>query len=157
MDPRIVNRASLVVVGMKILTKPMSPEIPELWPRFVSRIPEIGAILEPDVSYGVMEMIGGESGGLSYMAAVSVADHAAHVPHGMTLATIPGGQYAVFEFPLSEVGAAFGYIYETWLPASGYSQDESPIFERYDENFDPSLRSSRMEAHIPIRPRNGDA
>jgi AraC family transcriptional regulator len=155
--PRIVNRPSLAVAGMKILTKPMSPEIPELWPRFVSRIPEIGPILEPNVSYGVMEMIAGESGGLSYLAAVSVADSVAHVPHGMTLAKIPAGQYAVFEFPLSEVGAAFGYIYETWLPASGYSQAESPSFERYDENFDPSMPSSRLEAYIPIRPRSGDA
>ena len=157
MEPRIVNRASLVVTGMKILTKPMSMDIPALWPRFVSRMPEIGPILEPNVSYGVMEMIAGDPGGLSYLAAVSVADSAAHVPHGMTLAVIPGGQYAVFEFPVSQVGAAFGYIYETWLPTSGYSQAVSPSFERYGETFDPSLPSSRMEAYIPIRPRSGDA
>jgi AraC family transcriptional regulator len=153
----MVNRAPLVVTGMQILTQPMSPEIPQLWPRFVGRIPEVGAVLELDVSYGVMAMVAGPGGGLRYLAAVSVAQADAPVPDGMTSTTIPGGLYAVFEFPLAEVGAAFGFIFETWLPASGYTQAESPLFERYDEHFDPTLPTSRMEAYIPVLPRSGGA
>jgi AraC family transcriptional regulator len=75
----------------------------------------------------------------------------------MTTATIPGGTYAVFEFPLSGVGAAFEFAFGTWLPASAYLQAESPLFERYGERFDPTDPSSLMEAYIPIRPRPGDA
>lgn len=156
MEPRMVSRAPLVVTGMKIHTQPMSPEIPQLWPRFVSRMPEIASVLEPNVSYGVMEMTGTDGAGLSYLAAVSVADNGAQVPEGMTSVIIPGGTYAVFEFPLSGVGAAFGFIYERWLPASAYTQAASPIFERYGEHFDPTQPSSLMEAWIPIRPRSGD-
>jgi AraC family transcriptional regulator len=151
MEPRILTRPALVVVGMTILTKPMSPEIPQLWPRFMGRISELEPLLEPYVSYGVMETPPGVEGGLSYMAAVSVADAAAHVPEGMTLATIPGGQYAVFEFPLSGIAAAFDHVFNTWLPASGFVQARSPLFERYGEDFNPADPSSRMEVHMPIR------
>ncbi|RZS58425.1 AraC family transcriptional regulator [Sphaerotilus mobilis] len=157
MEPRFVDRAPLQVTGMKIITKPMSPEIPQLWPRFVSRIEEIDAILEPEVSYGVMEMLSGEPGGLSYLAAVSVAHAKLPLPEGMTSEEIPGGPYAVFEFPLADVGSAFGYIFETWLPASDYVQAASPIFERYNEKFDPTSPSSLVEAYIPIRPRSSVA
>lgn len=157
MEPKIVDRDPLVVVGMKIITKPMSPEIPQLWPRFVSRIPEIAHILEPQASYGVMEMESGNAGGLSYLAGVSVADSAAPVPAGMSAAALPGGTYAVFQFPLSEIGHAFDFIFGTWLPSSAFTQTESPIFERYGEDFDPTDPSSRMEVQIPVRPRSSAA
>ena len=49
-----VERAALTVVGLAIKTRPLSPEIPALRPRFVARIDEIENALEPDVSYGVM-------------------------------------------------------------------------------------------------------
>jgi AraC family transcriptional regulator len=151
MKPRFVTRAPLAVIGMRIITKPMSPEIPELWPRFIRRVHEISGILEPRVSYGVMRMQAGEAGGLMYLAGVSVADRAAPVPAAMTAVTIPAGRYAVFEFPLSEIGSAFDFMFNTWLPSSGYTQvDGAPMFERYGEAFDPADPSSRMEAHIPI-------
>jgi AraC family transcriptional regulator len=156
MEPKIVTHSRFEVIGMQIRTTPMSLEIPALWPRFVDRLPEIEPILEPQVSYGVMEMVPGEVAGLNYLAAVSVPS-AARVPEGMLSMAIPAGQYAVFDFPLSDTGSAFGFIFETWLPSSGFSQAASPLFERYNEKFDPADPASRVEAHIPIRPRTGNA
>jgi AraC family transcriptional regulator len=156
MEPRIVTHPQLRVVGLQISTTPMSPEIPALWPRFVDRIPEIEPVLEPQVSYGVMQMGPGDPETLSYLAAVSVPS-AGKVPEGMTAQTLPAGPYAVFEFPLSDIGASFGFIFGTWLPASGFEQAESPLFERYNENFNPENPKSLVEAHIPIRPRSGKA
>lgn len=156
MEPKIVTHSSFEVIGMQIRTTPMSPEIPALWPRFMDRLPEVEPVLEPEVSYGVMEMLPGEVTGLNYLAAVSVPS-AAHVPDGMISMTIPAGQYAVFDFPLSDTGSAFGFIFETWLPSLGLSQPESPYFERYNENFNPADPASRVEVHIPIRPRAGKA
>ena len=156
MEPKIVTRSQLEVVGMRISTTPMSPEIPALWPRFVDRMPEIEPILEPQVSYGVMQMGPGEPESLDYLAAVSVPS-AVSVPEGMSRQTLPAGPYAVFEFPLSDIGSAFGYIFGTWLPASGFVQAESPLFERYNENFDPGNPKSLVEAYIPVRPRAGTA
>lgn len=156
MEPKIVTHSKLEVIGMQIITTPMSPEIPALWTRFVRRMPEIEPILEPDVSYGVMHMAPSEPETLNYMAAVSVSS-ATDVPQDMSTQTIPAGQYAVFEFALEDIGAAFGFIFNTWLPSSGFTQAESPIFERYSESFDPSNPKSLVEAHIPIRPRAGNA
>lgn len=152
MEPKIVTHSQFDVIGLQISTKPMSPDIPALWPRFVSRIPEINPLLEPEVSYGVMQMSPGEPEKLTYLAAVSVPPET-QAPSGMTRFTVPAGQYAVFEFALSDVGPAFGFIFETWLPSSAFSAAESPLFERYDENFNPDDPKSLVEAYIPIRPR----
>ena len=156
MEPRIVTHPPLQVVGLQITTTPMSPEIPALWPRFMDRVPELEPLLEPQVSYGVMQMVPGEPVRLIYQAAVSVPS-AGKVPDGMTAQTLPGGLHAVFEFPLSDMGASFGFILGTWLPASGYEQAASPLYERYNEHFNPENPKSLVEAHIPIRPRNGKA
>jgi AraC family transcriptional regulator len=157
MKPMIVTRAPLFIVGMQIITKPMSPEIPELWSRFVQREQEIRGVLDHRITYGVMQMEAEGSGALSYLAGLSVADQAVPVPAGMTAVTIPAGQYAVFEFPLSEIGSSFDFIFNTWLPSSGYALPGSPMFERYGEDFDPTVPSSRMEAHIPVVASASDA
>ncbi len=150
MEPRFVTHTPLVVVGMRIVTKPMSPAIPDLWSRFVQREHEISGVREPGATYGVMQMEPGDSGALSYLAGLSVSDQASPVPAGMTAVVIPAGQYAVFEFPLSEIGPAFDFMLNSWLPSSGYAPTGSPTFERYGEDFDPSVPSSRLEVHIPI-------
>jgi AraC family transcriptional regulator len=123
----------------------------------MSRISELEPLFEPHVSYGVMETPPGTAGGLSYMAAVSVAHSWAPVPEGMTLATIPGGQYAVFQFPQSGIAAAFDHVLNTRLPASGFVQARSPLFERYGEDFNPADPTSRMEVYVPIRKAVGHA
>jgi AraC family transcriptional regulator len=157
MKAMIVTRTPLFVVGIQIVAKPMSPEIPELWSRFAPREHEISGVLDPRVTYGVMQMEAGGAGYLSYLAGLSVADQAVPVPAGMTAVTIPAGLYAVFEFPLSDIGSSFDFILNKWLPSSGYAQNESPMFERYGEDFDPTVPSSRMEAHIPVVAGASDA
>jgi len=156
MEPKFVTRSPLQVVGMQIITTPMSPEIPALWPRFDDRLPEIEPLLEPQVSYGVMQMLPGEPERLRYLAAVSVPSGVS-VPEGMTAQTLPAGQYAVFEFALSDIGSAFGFILGKWLPSSGFMHADSPLFERYNEAFDPGNPKSLVEAYIPLRPRTGNA
>lgn len=157
MKHRIVTHAPFVVLGIEIATKPMSPEIPELWSRFVQREHEISRVVEPHVSYGVMQTKTDEPDSLRYLAGLPVAEQAGPVPEGMTAVAIPAGPYAVFEFPLSEIGSVFDFIFNTWLPSSGYVAADSPMFERYGEDFDPSSPSSRMEAHIPVVQRSGEA
>jgi AraC family transcriptional regulator len=156
MEPRIVHHAPFTVVGLQIITRPMSPEIPALWPRFFQRIHEITDILEGHASYGVMQMVPGEPAGrMRYLAAVSVAEGTAAAPDGMVAERIAGGPCAVFEFPFSELHTAFDYMFGTWMPKSGFRQADAPLYERYGETFDPSDPSSRMEVHIPLRPGSG--
>jgi AraC family transcriptional regulator len=148
MTIKILERPALNVVGLAIRTRPMSPEIQALWPKFVARIDEIAGPAEPRVSYGVMRM---EGDTLYYMAAVSVSAAGA-LPEGMEGQVIPAGAYASFSYPLSGLGKGFGEIYNQLLPSSGYAQiPGQPLFERYDEAFDPGNPGSLVQICIPVR------
>lgn len=148
----IVDRPALTVVGLQIRTTPMSPDIPALWPRFVARIPEIGPVLEPRVSYGVMHNQAADGASFDYLAAVSVSPSAA-VPAGMTRLVLPAGRHARFRYPLSGLGDGFCEIFERLLPASDYVQAAGPLFERYGEDFCPDRADSPVEIWLPVLPR----
>jgi AraC family transcriptional regulator len=145
-----LERPAITVVGMAIRTRPMSADIPALWPKFVARIPEIENIYEPRVSYGVMRHGGGDMEDLHYMAAVAVTN-ASRIPPGMESLTIAAGTYAAFRYPLSGLARGFGEIFGKLLPSSGCIQAPGPYFERYDEAFDPGNPNSEVEILIPVR------
>jgi len=149
MTLKIVERPARIVVGLQIRTKPMSPEIPALWPKFVPRIGEIPNPAEPGVSYGVMRH---GIDVLEYAAAISVTS-AERIPPGMVSLTLPAGAYALFSYPLSGLGKGFGEIHNRLLPASDYQQGSGPFFERYDQTFDPRNPQSAVEIWIPVRPK----
>jgi len=151
MSIKIVERPALTLVGMLIKTKPMSPEIPALWPKFVSRIDEIDNALEPRVSYGVM-WSGETMDVLHYMAAISVSK-SGRIPDGMAPLTLAAGKYASFSYPLSGLGKGFGEIFNRLLQSSAYVQAKAPFFERYDEAFDPGNPQSMIEICLPVNPR----
>jgi AraC family transcriptional regulator len=150
MTLKIVALPARIVVGLQIRTKPMSAEIPALWPRFVPRVDEIGSTNEPRVSYGVMSTEDGPPMVLHYMAAVSVAA-ANSVPPDMTSLTLPAGNYAMFSYPFSDLGSGFRQIHERLMPASDYQQVPGALFfERYDERFDPGNPASTVEIYLPV-------
>jgi AraC family transcriptional regulator len=151
MSIEIVERPAVIVVGMHIKTRPMSAEIPALWPKFVPRIDEVENPVEPAVSYGVM-WHGATIEELHYMAAVSAAS-AGRVPAGMQALTLPAGIHASFKYPLSGLGQGFREIFQRLLPASKYAQAPGPYFERYDETFDPRNPGSLVEICLPVRER----
>ena len=144
-----VERTELIVVGMAISTRPLSPDIPALWPRFVERMDEINHPLEPRVSYGVMRHEPPDS--LDYLAGVSVR-FGDSIPKGLETRVIPAGTYARFRYPRSRLGEGFGEIFGRLLPSSGHVQIAGlPLFERYDEAFDPGDPDSLVEIGIPVR------
>lgn len=152
MEADITTRPATTIVGLKIRTAPMSPDIPALWPRFVARIPEIAHPATPRVTYGVMTPVGPDMAGLDYMAGVAVSEAAA-LPEGLSSWLLPAGTYAVFRCPLDRLGAGYGEIFGTWLPASDWVQAAGPLFERYDEDFCPDRPASLVEIGVPVAPR----
>jgi AraC family transcriptional regulator len=150
MTLEIVQRPAFTVTGMSILTKPMSPEIPALWPKFVARENEIEGRAEPDVTYGVMRHQPPDA--LFYMAAVQVPA-GMRAPAGMECHEVAAGSYARFRYPLARLGEGFGEIFSRLLPSSGYVQAPGFLLERYDESFDPGNAHSRVEILVPVRPR----
>jgi len=150
MTIQIVERPAMLLAGMSIETKPMSPDIPALWPKFVARIDELENLLEPRVSYGVMRHEPGTMDVLHYMAAVSVSA-LNRFPPGITALALPAGRYASFRYPLSGLAKGFCEIFERLLPESGLAQAPGPYFERYDEDFDPADSNSLVEICMPVR------
>jgi AraC family transcriptional regulator len=150
MSIEIVQRPAFNVTGMSILTKPMSPDIPALWPKFVAREAEIEGRTEPQVAYGVMRHEPPDA--LFYMAGVAVTE-ASRAPAGMVSREVAAGSYARFQYPLSRLGEGFGEIFNRLLPSSGFVQARGFLLERYDESFNPADANSLVEILIPVRPR----
>lgn len=87
-------------------------------------------------------------------AAIEVSDFDT-VPRGMETLKLPGGLYSVFTYKgsASEGGKAFRYIFETWIPASGYELDCRPHFEILGEKYKNEDPDSEEEIWIPVKPK----
>jgi AraC family transcriptional regulator len=148
MQPQFVTKPAFTVIGMRIHTKPMTPEIPNLWQQFGPRMGEVQHLAEPGVSYGLTDHFDQTIGELDYMAGEAVVQ-AVDLPAGMTGWNVPTNTYAVFETTLPKISETFDYIYNTWLRTSGYQQAAGPYFERYGETFNPDDPTSKLSIYIP--------
>lgn len=85
-------------------------------------------------------------------AAVAVGS-AEKIPDDMNSLVIPQGKYAVFlhSGPASLATVTFGYIFNEWLPASGFTVDNRPHFEILGEKYRNDSVDSEEEVWIPIR------
>lgn len=83
-------------------------------------------------------------------AAVEVPDGAV-VPEGFNALTIESGLYAIFEHK-GTVGnlEAIQYIYEQWLPRSGYTLADRPHFERLPEDYKEQGDQAHETIYIPV-------
>jgi AraC family transcriptional regulator len=85
-------------------------------------------------------------------AAMEVSDNT-EVPQGMEAYYLSGGLYAVF---LHKGGpqnfrATFQFIYEEWMPSSGYTVDHREHFELVGEKYKNNEPDSEEEIWIPVK------
>jgi AraC family transcriptional regulator len=75
------------------------------------------------------------------------------VPEEMEWLKIPSGLYAVFVHVgmTKEVALTYQYIFEKWMPTSGYQIDTRPHFAIMGENYKLNDPSSKEEIWIPIK------
>lgn len=147
LEPKFVSKPAFTVVGMLLRATPMTPEIPQLWDRFVPRMGEIRHLAEPNASYGLIDNYDEQTNQFDYMAGCAVVEVEA-LPAGMTRWDVPAATYAVFATTLPALGQTMNAIYNTWFPASGYHQAAGPYFEYYDEEFSPE--SPTLSIYIPV-------
>jgi AraC family transcriptional regulator len=85
-------------------------------------------------------------------AAVEVSDFQA-VPHEMETLTSPEGLYAVFihKGPAGTGPETYRYIFERWLPGSGYVVDQRPHFAVMGDRYRNDDADSEEEIWIPVR------
>jgi AraC family transcriptional regulator len=123
--------------------------IPNLWQRFhreVDGIPErVGKI-----AYGVC--CNGDDSGFDYIAGVEVSDFS-DLPRAFNRVRLPEQKYAVFTHTdhVSTIRRTINTIFNGWLPASGFVIADAPLFERYDETFDPQTGNGGFEIWAPIK------
>jgi AraC family transcriptional regulator len=91
---------------------------------------------------------------LEKWALAEVTDHS-FIPDGMQPFDLEPGLYAVFNYvgAASEGEKMFRYIFETWLPQSGYVIDSRPHFEILGEKYKNDDPESEEEIWIPVKPK----
>lgn len=84
-------------------------------------------------------------------AAVEVSDFE-NLPKDMQALILNKGTYAVFNYKgFSNDNSIFQYIFETWLPDSGYELDNRLHFEILGQNYNNNNADSEEEIWIPIK------
>ncbi len=149
MDPQIVERPALTLMGMVYHGKLNGEAIARLWNTFGPRMSELRHSIDPQVSYGVMANYDMASEEFDYVAACEV-NSPLDLPAEMACLEIPAATYAVFRCTMGQIGPTYGYIMGTWLPQSGYRHAGGPEFEEYGPTFDPADPASEFGIYIPI-------
>lgn len=70
---------------------------------------------------------------------------------------LPGGKYAVCRFMLGhqDYPAAWGWMFGTWLPLSGFQADDRPAFERYfPQDQQAGSEKTAVTICIPVKSAN---
>ena len=148
-SPRLENGRALLIAGFgerygfENLTA-----LPALWQRFGDHLGHVPDQVGP-TAYGVCYNT--DDTGFDYIAGVEVADFGS-LPKEFVRIRIAEHRYAVFAHRghVSGVRATFMAIFNNWLPTSGFRSADSPLFERYDEQFDPRTGMGGFEIWVPI-------
>jgi len=161
-EPKIVTKEEFVIAGFRKHTRNGFEAIGEVWFELKNIIDSIQRKKEHTM-YGFedySEEFTAEPLAFYYMAGVEV-DEDTKLPDGMYRKVVPRAEYAVFTVngnnANGEIGQAFRYIYNVWLPNSEYCLDEELLldFEYYDERWDCQLQTAQMDIFIPIKKLEG--
>ena len=150
---KVVEREAYHTVGMKVRTTMVQAAIdaPKLWENdFGPRMPEIQGF--PTFSFGASVMADEEH--FDYWATMPLPA-GAPVPAGMEILDLPAGLYAECQVPsLNELAAAYMFIYQDWLPGSGYDYTafNAASYELYPADF---MQTGHLSLYMPIRRKSG--
>jgi len=156
MEPKIVERPEILLVGMPYYGEPSGGEFGKTWHRFFQHAQEIPHQVNPKQSYGLefytAEFM--EEHRWFYMPAAEVPSLEV-IPIGLVAKRLPAGQYAVLTVPAfaQKIGEGFGLIYHTWLPSSGYVNSYPYDFELYEDGKFKGMEveGSEIDVYVPVK------
>ncbi|NDI34134.1 GyrI-like domain-containing protein [Chengkuizengella sediminis] len=158
LEPTIVKKDEFKIAGLQCRSLMKEDEdqkeIGQLWEEFMGTLPNIKNKTNENKTYGLCFDFNPKTNEFSYVSGVEIDDQTSELPDKIVIKTVPASRYAVFTYKgdMSGVGAAFKYIYETWLPQSGEVPFEDFSFEFYDERFlGPADKNSEMDIYIPLK------
>lgn len=158
---KFLDEKKVIGMGTRFISA-LSPErnnnilIPKLWDEYLPRRHEITKALN-STDLGICICIEEEKeknhpDECFYMACTEIKD-IQEPPIGMTVMTIPEGNYAVFTHKgeVDKINLTMNYIFGSWLPKSGKKLRDAPDIEIYDERFKPDSEDSMLDIYIPIQ------
>lgn len=160
MMPEIVEMDEMTVVGLSSLVSMKCNLIHQLWERFALREKEVkniaipGVALEVSFNYEKVSKEGEKEDWLFFDVVGLPVKNTKNIPEGMTFKKVPAHKYAKFvhKGPISRIMETYNYIYEEWLPQSGYEFDWAACeVEWYDERFTIEGEDSEFDIYIPIK------
>jgi AraC family transcriptional regulator len=155
MEPKIVSLGPLCLAGRPYYGSPEGGAFGKAWMRFDTMHNPVPGRVEPRLYYG-LEIYGPEfmpEHNWTYMPAVQVSD-LSQLSGTLFGKTLPACTYAVFtaKHGLASIPEAFMYVYQTWLPSSGYEVAYPFDFELYDdERFHGDGPNEEIDVYIPIK------
>jgi AraC family transcriptional regulator len=149
--PRVITREALLVFGLnQHYAAGANAGIPSQWHRFG---PHIGHITNEiaGVTYGVVFNVDAANN-FDYLCGVEVTAFPAD-PVEFTKLRVPAGTYAVFEHRdhIASIQATFTANWERGLAEAGLTAADAPLFERYDDRFDPRTGLGGLEIWVPVK------
>ena len=159
MTPRIEILAAKKLVGKNAVMSLLDNKTTELWKTFMPQRRNVQNMVGDNL-YSLQVYPPGyfvqfdASNQFKKWALVEVTDFNS-IPPDLEPFTLEGGLYAVFVYrgAAHAAGEFFRFIFERWLPGSGYSVDERPHFEVMGTNYRNEGPDSEEEIWIPVKPR----
>jgi AraC family transcriptional regulator len=149
--PRFETAKAFLIAGVGgRFTHENGAGIPLLWQRYHGEVEEVPNKIG-QVAYGVC-CNSDDAGNFDYIAGVEVRDFS-DLPREFSRVRIPEQKYAVFTHRdhIAAIRRTFNTIWNQWLPQSGFKVADAPIFERYDDRFDPATGNGGLEIWVPIK------
>lgn len=148
--PRFEEGRSMTLAGLKErYTSETRGSIAQHWDRFVPHLGKVAGQVG-DIAYGVC-LNSDHQGGLDYVTAVEVSGSGS-LPKSFVSVAIPARRYIVFTHDehVSKLDKTFDAIWRKWAPECGLKIADSPCFERYTSEFDPTTGRGGTEVWVPI-------
>lgn len=159
MQPRIETLPEKKFIGKRIQMSFTNNKTHELWKSFMPQRKEIRSVVGTEFYsievYPPSYFINfNPASNYEKWAAVEVSSNET-VPDNMNILISPEGLYAVFTHkgPASEGTKTYTYIFQTWLPQSGYELDNRPHFAVMGEKYKQDDPESEEELWIPVKPK----
>lgn len=155
MEPKIITKPKFTVIGLRYFGTNEHQEISELWGLYNSRV-KASAGIENDTGEAAIGLCitpedAPDDGSFEYVAGAIVSE-VGDVPEGFVVRQMPAYTYAVFAHKgdLTGLKETYAYIYESWLPQSGYKLAAKIDFEYYNEDFKNFAPDSVFYIYLPI-------
>ncbi|MBW6467434.1 MAG: effector binding domain-containing protein [Brevefilum sp.] len=156
MEPKFITKPGFAVMGLRYFGKNEKGEIADLWGSFNQRVAELGGLPYETGEAAIGLCITPEDAppdtGFEYVAGFPVSQ-VEDIPAGFVVRQVPDYTYAVFAHrgDLASLGKTYEYIYEVWLPQSGYQLAAKIDFEYYDQDFKDFAPDSVFYIYVPVQ------